>query len=148
IHQTTPSRESYADGRKGFRFPASRAGPDPTARPRPPLAEPRATRYAARSLEAGRLPRPHRRGPLEAAASRRTWPTGCNVFRGLIAAAPLKPLTPRWNRRLHRGLPRPHRRGPIEAKTSLPLTSDNSRLPRPHRRGPIEAWIWKMYFVD
>jgi len=86
------------------------------------------------------LPRPHRRGLIEA-----TLPLHAHIYpfsplprahrRGLIEA----PAATTSARRLPSALPRPHRRGLIEALFRRPSPLTCSPLPRPHRRGLIEA---------
>src|SRR5581483_5986869 len=99
-------------------------------------------RHQAVILTKGALPRPHRRGLIEAGQLRLARMTlAGNLFRGLTAAASLKlsgylTAWAVWAQ----SLPRPHRRGLIEAQMiAMPAAPDPPALPRPHRRGLIEA---------
>ena len=86
------------------------------------------------------------RGDIAAAPLKRIHPrlgrVSGRVFRGDIAAAPLKRAAGDDDRSdIRLGLPRRHRRGPIEASVQNLNTTlrAGDRLPRRHRRGPIEA---------
>src|SRR4051812_17655925 len=61
------------------------------------------------------LPRLHRRGPIEALRCAAPHSGGMVVFHGFIAVAPLKQVAEVQVDQLELGLPRLHRRGPIEA---------------------------------
>src|SRR5581483_5995460 len=84
------------------------------------------------------LPRPHRRGLIEARNSRSAVSkTAVLLFRGLTAAASLKHVVHAMTDRFPASLPRPHRRGLIEAGSSplsalLPVASSAASPPRPH----------------
>ena len=87
----------------------------PTRRPRRTTSRyPRGKRCTHNRLQHEALPRPPRRGPIEA-------------FRASFAQS----------RRMT--LPRPPRRGPIEARGWRHGFGSFNLLPRPPRRGPIEA---------
>ena len=110
-----------------------------TARRTPPLAEPRATRYAARSLEVARLPRRQSRGPIEAphrAGEPYREPPRLprRHRRGLIEASIPAGTTPE-----PLGLPRRYRRGLIEADLAIEHLIGPGGLPRRYRRGLIEC---------
>ncbi len=86
------------------------------------------------------LPRPHRRGLIEAGYMRELTPQYLyGLFRGLTAAASLKLEVHEPQDRTVGTLPRPHRRGLIEAHAIMARHGLLAPLPRPHRRGLIEA---------
>ena len=91
-------------------------------------------------MAADRLPRLHRRGPIEARDSARESARRCCVFHGFIDVAPLKPdrhgmIWRRLSTVFHGFIAV----APLKRSGPARDWASTRRLPRLHRRGPIEA---------